>query len=292
MGDAIVSITSRAKVYFPDSGHTKGDLADYYAAVAPLLLRFAAGRPLNIVRCPQGRSRKCFFQRHRTSGFGPHVHAVPIREKEGDVEDYLYVDGAAGVLECVQMGTIEFHLWASHADDVEAPDRLVIDLDPGEGVGFAAVRDAAIEVRERLSDVGLTSFPLLTGGKGLHVVVPLTKGHSWDRHGSFAKALAQAMSEDAPDRFTASSAKAKREGRIFIDYLRNMRGNSAIAPYSVRARSGAPVAAPICWEELPGFAKAQAFTIDAVDSLLDRAASNALAGWGEAEQSLPKSGPY
>jgi bifunctional non-homologous end joining protein LigD len=292
MGDAPVSISSRERVYFPDSGHTKGDLANYCAAIAPQMLRFAANRLLSIVRCPQGRSNKCFFQRHLTEGFGPHVLGVSVREKDGTEEDYIYVRDVAGLLECVQMGTIEFHLWGSHVGDVEQPDRLVIDLDPGPGVAFADVRMAAVEVRGMLRKAGLESFPLLTGGSGIHVVVPLDRGHSWDRHGAFARNLAKAMEEEAPDRFTASSSKAKRKGRIFIDYLRNMRGNSAIAPYSVRARSGAPVAAPVGWDELPEFESAAAFSISDERTLISRAESEMLSGWGTLEQELPQFGPY
>ncbi len=291
MGDARVTITSRDRVYFPDSGQTKGDLADYYAAVALLMLPFASGRPLSLVRCPQGRSKKCFFQRHLTGGFGPHVEAIPITEKSGSTEDYIFIEGAAGLLECVQMGAIEFHLWASNVSNIEAPNRLVFDLDPDEALGFAPVRDAAFEVRKHLERSGLSSFVMLTGGKGLHVVVPLDTGHSWDRHAGFAKALAQQMSEGEPGRFTASSSMAKRKGRIFIDYLRNQRGNSAIAPYSVRARSCAPVAAPVSWEELPDIESANAYSIADVPELERRAHSRNLSDWGLARQRLPDSDP-
>ncbi|OYW44004.1 MAG: DNA ligase D [Sphingomonadales bacterium 32-68-7] len=282
-----VKISNRERVIFPESGQTKGELADYFAVVAPLMLPWAAGRPLSLVRCPQGRAKKCFFQKHDSGSFGPHVHHVPIVEKDGGAEDYLYVEDAAGLLTCVQMGTIEFHGWGSRASAVEAPERMVFDLDPDEGLDFAAVKSAAHDIHDRLADIGLTSFAMLSGGKGVHVVVPLTAGHSWDAHKDFSKRFAEALSLAEPERFVATMSKAKRVGRIFIDYLRNQRGSTAVLPYSARAREGAPVAVPIAWDELGGFDTAHPFAIGDVKALLDRAADKALAGWGFADQRLP-----
>ena len=287
-GDETVLITSRERVIFPDAGRTKGELADYYAAVAPLMLPFVSGRPVRLVRCPQGRAKKCFFQKHHTGGFGPHVHTVSIREKSGKIDDYLYVDEAAGLLECVQMGTIEFHGWQALADDVELPDRLVFDLDPDEGIGFAEVTRAACDIRDRLAVEGLTSVAMLTGGKGVHVIAPLTRGHSWEAHKEFAKGFATALAEAEPERFTATMSKAKRQGRIFIDWLRNQRGNTSVVPYSARARTGAPVAVPLTWGELVKAKDARAFSIGDAAKLLERAKSEGLAGWGMAEQGLPQ----
>ncbi|WP_347302164.1 DNA ligase D [Croceibacterium sp. TMG7-5b_MA50] len=283
-----VRISSRERVIFPESGQTKGELADYYATIAPLLLPFAAGRPISLVRCPQGRAKKCFFQKHDSGSFGDHVHHVPIREKDGSTEDYLYVEDAAGLAACVQMGTIEFHGWGSRIADVEAPDRMVFDLDPDEGLAFADVKQAATDIRDRLADIGLASFAMLSGGKGVHVVVPLTPGHSWDAHKDFSKRFAEALSMAEPERFTANLSKAKRVGRIFIDYLRNQRGSTAVQPYSARARAGAPVAVPIAWGELKDFDHAHPFGIGDTRQLLARARGKALAGWGFAEQALPE----
>ena len=285
--DRAVAISNRERVIFPESGQTKGQLADYYAQVAPLMLAHMAGRPISLVRCPQGRAKKCFFQKHDSGSFGTDVHHVPIREKDGGSEDYLYVDNAAGVLACVQMGTIEFHGWASKAADVEAPDRLVFDLDPDEALGWDAVRQAAFDLRDRLAELGLTSFAMLSGGKGIHVVVPLAPGHSWAAHKDFAKRFAEAMSLAEPDRFVATMAKAKRVGRIFIDYLRNQRGSTAVMPYSARAREGAPVAVPVTWDELKDLASARAWSIVDADALIKRAGTRALKGWGFAAQRLP-----
>ena len=282
-----VKISNRDRVIFPESGQTKGQLADYYEAVAPLMLPWTAQRPLTLVRCPQGRGKKCFFQKHDSGTFGEHVHHVPITEKDGHAEDYLYVEDAEGILALVQMGTIEIHGWGSRIADVEAPERMVFDLDPDEGLDFGDVKSAAKDIHDRLSDIGLTSFAMLSGGKGVHVVVPLNPGHSWDRHKDFSKRFAEALAMAEPERFTSNMAKAKRKGRIFLDYLRNQRGSTAILPYAARARPGAPVAVPITWGELKDMENAHPFDIGDAKRLLDRAASKGLAGWGFAEQNLP-----
>ncbi|WP_375291144.1 DNA ligase D [Qipengyuania sp.] len=254
-----VKVSSRERVVFPESGQTKGELADYYEAVAPLMLPFAARRPISLVRCPQGRAKKCFFQKHDSGSFGDHVRHVPITEKDGGSEDYLFVEDAAGLIQCVQMGTIEFHGWGSRTDDVEAPERMIFDLDPDEGLDFEDVKSAATDIRDRLADLGLVSFAMLSGGKGVHVVVPLDTGHSWDTHKDFSRRFAEALSLAEPDRFVATMSKAKRKGKIFIDWLRNQRGSTAVLPYSARARAGAPVAVPIAWGELKDMADAHPF---------------------------------
>lgn len=170
---------------------------------------------------------------------------------------------------------------------MEAPDLMVFDLDPDEGLDFGDVKQAAKDIRKKLADLGLTSFAMLSGGKGVHVVVPLTPGHSWDEHKDFSKRFAEALSMAEPERFVATMSKAKRKGKIFIDYLRNQRGSTAVVPYSARARAGAPVAVPISWKELDDFANAQPFSISDAKALHKRAESKALAGWGFAEQRLP-----
>ncbi|CAM8672742.1 DNA ligase D [Sphingobium cupriresistens] len=281
----VVSITNRDRVIFPESDQTKGELADYHVAIAPLMLPFAARRPISLVRCPQGRAKKCFFQKHDSGAFGKAVRQVPIREKDGGSEDYIYVEDAEGLLACVQMGTIEFHGWASRTDAVERPDRMIFDLDPDEGMDFDRVKGAAQDIRARLSDIGLVSFAMLSGGKGVHVVVPLTPGHDWETHKDFASRFAQALSAAEPERFVATMSKAKRKDRIFIDWLRNQRGSTAVLPYSARARAGAPVAIPIDWDELDGMKDAHPFSIGDAETLVERAAS--LKGWGFAAQALP-----
>lgn len=282
-----VRITNPDRVIFPEAGITKGALAGYYRAVGPLMRPWIAKRPVSLVRCPRGTARDCFYQKHDNGGFGPHVRHVAITEKDGGTADYLYVEDTTGLVACVQMGTIEFHGWGSKIDDVEKPDRLVFDLDPDEGLSFDRVTKAARDLCRHLADTGLAAFPLLTGGKGVHVVVPLTPEAEWPAVKDFARRYALARAEAEPDRFTAALAKAKRKGRIFIDHLRNQRGSTAIMPYSVRARDGAPVAAPVCWDELDAMTGGGHFTVEDADLLIERAKSTTLAGWGEAAQTLP-----
>jgi len=282
-----VAISNRGRVIYPESNITKGQLADHYADVATIMLPWAGNRPISLVRCPQGRAKKCFFQKHDGGSFGDKVHHVGIIEKDGHEEPYLYVDDTEGLVTCVQMGTIEFHGWGARIEDVEKADRLVFDLDPDEGLDFEAVRAAAFQFRDILKSLGLTTFPMLTGGKGVHVIAPLTPRAEWPEVKAFASGLAQAVAQSDPSRFTAVLSKAKRKGRIFVDYLRNQRGATAIMPYSARSRPGAPVAAPITWSEMKTIDAPSHFHVGDAPELKKRAASKALAGWGRADQSLP-----
>ncbi|MEA1071980.1 DNA ligase D [Sphingomonas sp. LY160] len=282
-----VTISNRDRVIFPEGKLTKGDLADYYEQVAPIFLRDAANRPMTLVRCPQGRGKQCFFQKHDNGGLGAGVKHVAIKEKDGTKEDYLWFDETAGILGCVQMGTIEFHGWGSRIKPLEKPDRMVFDLDPDVGLDFEAVREGAKQLKQALADIGLVSFAMLSGGKGVHVVVPIDQTATWHKVKSFAERFSRAIAEDQPERFTANIRKAQRKGRIFLDWLRNQRGATAVMPYSARAREHAPVAAPIDWSELDEIDTAARFTIQDADELLARAGSKLLAGWGEADQALP-----
>jgi bifunctional non-homologous end joining protein LigD len=282
-----IRISSPERVIYPEDQLTKADLANYYAAVDPLIMVDAARRPMTLIRCPQGRSKKCFFQKHDSGTFGEHVKHVPIKERKGDVQDYLYLDDIRGLLQCVQMGTIEFHGWGSRSDKVEYPDRLVFDLDPDVGLDFAKVKQAAVRLHALLADLGLKTFPLLSGGKGLHVVAPLDASADWPEVSSFAERFSRAIAEAEPEMFTANIRKVQRKGRIFLDWLRNQRGSTAVLPYSARAREGAPVAAPVAWEELDKYGGGNHFSMRDADELIERASSKMLAGWGEAKQSLP-----
>jgi len=282
-----IKISSRDRVIFPEGKLTKGQLADYYEIVAPIMLPWAGSRPISLVRCPQGRAKKCFFQKHDAGSFGEDVKQIGIREKDGHDEPYLFVDSAAGLLTCVQMGTIEFHGWGARIEDVEKPDRLVFDLDPDEAVDFKAVVSAAFHIQDVLSQMGLVSFPMVTGGKGVHVIAPLTPGPEWPEVKDFAQRFATALAQADPDRFTAALAKAKRKGRIFIDYLRNQRGATAVMPYSARSRPLAPIAVPLTWEELRDLDTPAHWHIGDGAEMVKRAASKDLAKWGRADQSLP-----
>jgi bifunctional non-homologous end joining protein LigD len=244
-----IHITNPDRVLYPEQGVTKQSLVDYYLAVADRMLPHVVNRPLALVRCPSGHDQECFFQKHASPGFPDAFKAVAIKEKSTK-DAYLYIDGVGGLVAAAQMGVLEIHLWGCRTDKVERPDRLVFDLDPDEGIPFDRVKDAARDLRGRLDELGLTSFPLATGGKGLHIVVPLIPSHDWDDHKAFAEAIARLMAEESPDRYVAVASKTRRRGKIFIDYLRNGRGASSIAPYSSRAKAGAPVALPVSWRTL------------------------------------------
>ena len=242
-------ITSPDKVVYPELGITKQEVVDYYRAVAPKLLPEVVHRPLSILRCPDGIGQ-CFFQKHHAAALGSSVRSVPIREKDGGEEDYLYVDEAEGVINLVQMNVLEFHPWGARIDDVERPDRLIFDLDPGEGVDWKAIVAAARDIRARLAKLGMESFARLSGGKGLHVVLPIRPGPDWADAKAFCESFADRMVDEAPDRYVATASKAKRGGVIFIDWLRNSRGATSVASWSLRARPEAGVALPLAWSEL------------------------------------------
>jgi bifunctional non-homologous end joining protein LigD len=235
-------------VLWPEDGLTKRDLADYYARMATHVLRFVGGRPLSLVRAPDGIHRQLFFQRHAMKGMSAAITEVAIAGQE---KPYLVVRDVAGLAGLAQIAAIELHPWAALADDVERPDYISFDLDPDPDLGFAALKEAAIELRARLEALGLPSFPKLTGGKGLHVVVPLKPRANWDEVKGFARAIATTMESEAPDRFTAVMSKKRRAGRIFVDYLRNGRTATAISCWSPRARAGAPISVPLGWTLSP-----------------------------------------
>jgi bifunctional non-homologous end joining protein LigD len=275
---ANVTITHPDRVLWPDGEITKLELARYYAAIAPKLLAHAGNRPISLVRCPRGQGQQCFFQRHPGEGMASTVHAVKVAGR-GDGKPFIFIDDAAGLVSLVQMGTIEIHAWNVTVSNIKKPDRLIFDLDPGPDVEWAAVKNAARQVRTALEKLGLTSFLKTTGGKGLHVVAPFTPGPGWPETKQFARSVADALAKAEPDRYTINSRKDVRGGRIFIDYLRNDETASAIAAYSVRARAGAPVSLPIGWEELARLKSGDAFHIkDALQRRKDPWANIARAG--------------
>jgi bifunctional non-homologous end joining protein LigD len=261
----------------------------YYEIVAPIMLPFVERRILNLFRCREG---KCFFQRsreHPPTGkeFDKLVHLEPIAQKNGRTEQYLYVETAEEIVACAKVQTVEFHGWGSRAGEVETPDRLVIDLDPDPKLGFEKVKEAALQVHRSFEAVGLDSFALLSGGKGIHIVVPLEPVAEWPQVDEFAKAFCTALADAAAERFTVALPKPQRRGRIFLDFLRNHRTATAIMPWSARARAGMPVAAPVTWDELKDIDRSDAFTITDVEILLKRSRSRALKNWGAGGQRLP-----
>jgi len=246
---AAVQLTNPEREIFAGSGVTKLDLALYYARVGDWLLPELLRRPVTMFRCPTGDIKDCFYQRHSFAGLPPGVETIDLAD-EKERAAFITVTEPRGYLALTQFGAIEFHLWGCHVDDPEHPDRLVIDLDPDEALPWARVCDAAEILRDRLQAMGFRVFLRTTGGKGLHLVMALAGAPSWPLMKGFAEAFARAAAADSPGLFTAVSNKERRKGKIYIDYLRNARGASAIASYSLRARPGFPAAVPIAWEEL------------------------------------------
>lgn len=288
-GDGVMAglrLTNPDKVLYPEQGVTKGDLARYYEAVADRMLPEIGGRPLMILRCPEGRAKHCFHQKHATGSVPPQVKWVEI-EESGTVGRTLVVEDLAGLIALVQMGTLEIHVWGSRATDVERPDRLIFDLDPDPSVGWRQVVEAAHLLRDRLAALGLKSWPKTTGGKGLHVVAPIAPKQAWDTVKPFAKAIAEQLESDFPQRYTSNMAKAKRKGKIFVDYLRNGRGATAVATYSTRARPGAPVSMPVGWKELDK-TDPKRFTVLTLPKLLAARKSDPWKGFAGTRQSITR----
>jgi bifunctional non-homologous end joining protein LigD len=267
-------LTSPEKLLWPEAGLTKLDLANYYGEFSARLLPFVKGRPLSIVRCPEGHEGECFFQKHHNPSTPEAIETVKIKEKNGSSASYLIIRDRDGLIGAAQIGGLELHVWGAREDSLEKPERMIFDLDPDEGLGFAQVKKAAVELRDVLDSVGLKSFPLLTGGKGVHVIAPIARTREWPEVKAFCRGFAEIVAKSAPERYVAQASKAKRKGRIFIDWLRNERGSTAIAPFSPRRRANAPVATPVSWAELPDFDSAAAFTIGTVGQRLAKLRSD------------------
>ena len=282
----LAKLTHPDRIYWPDAGVTKEGLAEYYGEVWRWIAPHVVGRPLALVRCPEGVGDQCFFQKHAWKGISRAIRqeADPLDPEAA----LLMIDGLDGLIGLVQAGVLEIHPWGAAFANLEKPDQIVIDLDPGEGVGWPEVIAAAVEVRERLDGLGLVGFVKASGGKGLHVNVPLRPSAGWAAVKAFAKALADAMAADSPDRYVATVAKAKRRGRILVDYLRNGRGATAVAPYSTRARAGAPVSMPLDWGELGPEIGPAYFTVANSGSRLANLAADPWGGFRDAAVPLPK----
>lgn len=257
----VFRLTHPDRTYWPEAGVTKEGLADYYASVWRLMAPHVVARPLALLRCPSGINGQKFFQKHVWKGMNRHI--VPLRDPASpDDRPLVSINDFNGLLGLVQAGTLEIHPWGASVTDWERPDLIVMDLDPGEGVDWRAMTDAAREVKQRLENAGLAAFVKTSGGRGLHVCAPLVPGARWPEVKSFCKALAAAMAADSPDRYVSTVTRARRRGRIFVDYLRNQRGATAIAPYSTRARPGAAVSAPLEWPELTPAIGPDYFTVE------------------------------
>lgn len=280
-------LTHPERIVYPGAGISKGEVADYYRAVEAWLLPELIDRPLSLLRCPDGIAGQCFFQKHHADSLGPGVHPVSLRESAGQA-DYVYVRDLGGVLSLVQMNTLEFHPWGARRKTPDKPDRLVFDLDPAEDIPWSELKRAAREVRDRLAELGLDSWPRLSGGKGVHVVAPFRPGPDWAAAKAFSEGFADAMAAQSPQRYIATASKAARKGRIFIDWLRNARGATSVASWSLRAREGAPVAMPLRWDE---FSRARSSTDFDLAKALRRASRLRIDPWegfAESRQRLPK----
>jgi bifunctional non-homologous end joining protein LigD len=263
-----VALSNPDRVLYADQGMTKTDLARYYEDVAEWVMPHLAHRPLSIVRCPQDRGKSCFFQKHLDAAPPVGITTLQIEESDGGKDTYFMADKLRGLIALVQLGVLELHTWGSTAPKVERPDRVTFDLDPDPALSWKTLTDGTLLVKALLDELGLRSFLKTTGGKGLHIVMPLARKHTWDEVKGFSHAVAAHLARESPQHFTANMAKQQRKGKIFIDYLRNGRGSTAVAAYSTRARPGAPVSVPLAWPELDEDGRGDHFNINTVRARL------------------------
>jgi len=256
-----IKITNPDKILYPEQGATKRCLARFYEKISEYILPFVIKRPLTLVRCPDGRAEKCFYQKHINETMPDALRSRKITEKNKTAE-YIFIDDIKGLLSLIQTGVLEIHPWGSSERNLEKPDMLTFDLDPGAGIGWTDIIQGAGIMKEYLDALGLQSFVKTSGGKGLHIVIPVQRRTGWDEAKTFTKCIADDLAGKYPDRFTANMNKAKRKEKIFIDYLRNGRGATTVAAYSTRARKGAPVSVPLGWDELTAAIRSDAYNID------------------------------
>lgn len=280
-------LTNPDKKLYP-SGITKLDIVEFYQKIQEWVLPYITNRPLSLLRCPDGIN-SCFFQKHikQTENLKNILYSIEIQDKSS-VDDYIYIKDIKGLLMIVQMGVLEIHPWGSRVDNVDKPDMIIFDLDPGLGITWANIIKAAFVVKEELESLGLESFLKLSGGKGLHLVLPIMRRYAWEEVIHFAKTFAHYMSKKYPTVFIDVMTKSKRRGKIFLDYLRNHRGSTAIAPYSTRARENAPVAVPIAWDELKPKIKPDQYNIENLPKRLSKIKNDPWEDFLSTRQKLPK----
>jgi bifunctional non-homologous end joining protein LigD len=284
-----VALSNPDRVLYPGQGITKRELAAYYEAIAPLMLPHVAGRPLVLVRCPEGQRKECFYQKHWTVGLPDALGTVDIEESSGAVRPYVTLDDAAGLVSLIQHGVLEIHVWGARADDVDLPDRVVFDLDPGLGVSWRRVIEGAKDLKERLEALGLETWLKTSGGKGMHIVVPIARRSAWDDAAAFARAVAYGMASDSPKKYIAKASKAARKGLIFVDWVRNTRGATAVAPWSTRARPEAPIAMPVPWDAIDELKSGDQFRFANIHELVRKRRRDPWADLPKSRQRLTKS---
>jgi bifunctional non-homologous end joining protein LigD len=281
-----VKLTHPDRALYPHQGITKLELARYYQQVGDWMIRHVEKRPLTLVRCPEGHEKECFYQRHITKSMRGPIHGIRVREGRSTVS-YISVDSTPGLIALVQIGVLEIHTWGSRQDRLDQPDRLTFDLDPDPALPWKNIREAALTLRRRMADLGLGAFVKTTGGKGLHVEVPIIPKHNWDEVKAFTKKVAATVAIEEPKLYTTTMSKAKRKGKIFIDYLRNARTATAVCAYSTRASAGAPVSVPVSWQELATDVREARFTIRNVPQRLARLRKDPWDGYEAARVNIP-----
>jgi bifunctional non-homologous end joining protein LigD len=280
----VTSLTHPNKILYPEDKITKKDLAEYYEAVQEWIFPYIYKRPLMVVRCPENYE-KCFHQKHITHKLPIGMGEIMIKEKNGK-EKYIYVKSPEGINQVAQMNILEIHPWNCRVDDLEKPDIIIFDLDPDTSLPWKRVVNAAFEIRDILKTINLKCFVKTTGGKGLHVVIPIQSEYKWDQIKDFAHLLVDYMVSNNPDQYIGKMTKSSRKNKIFIDYLRNQRGATSIAPYSTRARKGAPIATPIAWDELTNHFEDTFFTINTISHRLQTLKTDPWKNFFKIKQSL------
>ena len=284
----IIELSHPKKILYPQDSITKLQVAEYYMSIQDWIMIYLKNRPVSLVRCPQGIDHFSFFQKHLGAKEQGIVGILTADLDKGKHEPYLYIENPRGLASLVQRSSLELHVWGCQIDKPEKPDWMIFDLDPAPDVSWSTVVEAAFHVKDELADYGLESFVKTTGGKGLHLTVPLKRIHSWDTMFEFSKLFSQYLAEKYPKAYVATMSKAKRKGKIFIDYLRNHRGATAIAPYSTRARLHCPVATPISWEELTPKLDPLSFTLLTVPQRLAKLKGDPWGGFFKVAQKLPE----
>lgn len=282
-----VTISHPDREVYPGAGISKGDIATYYAKAAPFMMPFIEKRLISLLRCTETINGECFFQRAPMKGGKGHVHGLTVEHNDRK-HTYMYIDNPAGLIELTQMGAIEFHGWQSRVEKINKPNQIIFDLDPSEDVPFEAVKLAALDVKNRLENIGLMSFPRLSGGKGIHVVAPVIPQKDWEAVKLFTQNMARQMEDEVPDAYISTMSKKNRKGKIFIDYLRNDFSATAIIPFSLRSRDGAPICVPLTWNDLKKVEKGSAYNLSNISKKMNKSTQRIIEEFWDVRQKLPK----